>query len=137
LAEHGPEVRVQERQGLLWFDTKPISVNLQRRTPSDTLKNLEDTTMTLTPLTLRAKNRLRDHTLEISREGIFNGQPAVLTHCIDHGCGWAGWFTDAGMVLTECTSAASCELLLGVRDRITCSVAQVSRPLGVRVVSPW
>ena len=48
--------------------------------------------MTLTPLTLRAKNRLRDHTLEISREGILNGQSAVLTHCIDHGCGWTGLF---------------------------------------------
>ena len=48
--------------------------------------------MTLTPLILRAKNRLRDHTLEITREGIFNGQLAVLTHCIDHGCGWTGWF---------------------------------------------
>ena len=34
LAEHGPEVRVQEHQGLLWFDTKPISVKLQRRTRS-------------------------------------------------------------------------------------------------------
>ena len=42
LAEHGPEVRVQERHGLLWFDTRPISVNLQRRTPSDTAENLED-----------------------------------------------------------------------------------------------
>ena len=57
--------------------------------------------MTLTPLTLRAKNRLRDHPLEISRVGIFNGQPAVLTHCTDPGCGWTGWFTDAEMVLTD------------------------------------
>ena len=44
LAEHGAAVRVQERRGLLWFDTKPVSVNLQRSTPSDPVsaENLED-----------------------------------------------------------------------------------------------
>ena len=33
LAEHGPTVRVQKRRGLLWFNTRPMSVKLQRRTP--------------------------------------------------------------------------------------------------------
>ena len=53
--------------------------------------------MTFTPLSARAKNRLREHTLEVVRSGIFQGQPAILTRCTDHGCGWTGWFTDTEM----------------------------------------
>ena len=53
--------------------------------------------MTFTPLTRRATSRLREHTLEISREGIFRGQRAILTRCTDSDCGWTGWFTDTEM----------------------------------------
>ena len=53
--------------------------------------------MTLTPLTGRAKSRLREHSLEVSRRGYFRGQPAVLTYYTDAGCGWIGWFTDSEM----------------------------------------
>ena len=58
--------------------------------------------MTFTPLTARTKNRLREHTLEVVRSGIFQGQQAILTRCVDASCDWTGWFTD-----TEMSHAAS------------------------------
>lgn len=53
--------------------------------------------MTFTPLTARATNRLREHTLELVRLGIFQGQHAILTRCPDHDCRWTGWFIDTEM----------------------------------------
>ena len=47
----------------------------------------------LTARSRRAKNRLAEHRLVMVRHGTFNGQPAVLTRCVDGGCGWLGWFT--------------------------------------------
>ena len=55
--------------------------------------------MALTPLTTRAKNRLREHTLEVVRSGIFQNQHAILTRCTDPECGWTGWFSDSEMNL--------------------------------------
>jgi len=42
--------------------------------------------MTFTPLTARAKNRLREHILEVVRSGSFHGQHAILTRCTDPDC---------------------------------------------------
>ena len=47
----------------------------------------------LTARTRRAKNRLAEHHLVVVRQATFNGQPAVLTRCVNSGCGWLGWFT--------------------------------------------
>ena len=53
--------------------------------------------MGFTPHTRRATNRLAEHNLVIVRQGVFQGQPAVLTRCTEPGCGWTGWFTPAEM----------------------------------------
>ena len=57
--------------------------------------------MTFIALTARAKNRLREHTLEVVRTGIFQGQQAILTRCADPECRWTGWFTDTEMHHTK------------------------------------
>ena len=57
--------------------------------------------MTLTPLTSRAKNRLREHDLQVIRSGVFQGQHAILTRCADPDCRWTGWFTDTEMHHTK------------------------------------
>lgn len=50
--------------------------------------------MNLHARSARAKNRLREHALEVvpSSEN-FQGQSAVLTRCTDENCNWTGWFT--------------------------------------------
>ena len=53
--------------------------------------------MTVTSLSTRAKNRLREHTLEVVRSGIFQSQHAILTRCTDPECDWTRWFTDTEM----------------------------------------
>jgi hypothetical protein len=57
----------------------------------------------LGPKSARAKNRTRDHTLEVVRRGVLDGVPAVLTRCTDRKCpnivkdgaAWSGWFTQS------------------------------------------
>ena len=55
----------------------------------------------LTARSRRAKNRLREHDLQVIRSGVFQGQHAILTRCADPDCRCTGWFTDAEMVLTD------------------------------------
>ena len=58
--------------------------------------------MEFTAHTRRATNRLTEHTLVVTRRGVFQGSPAVLTRCVDTDCpnitrdgsAWTGWFTD-------------------------------------------
>ena len=62
---------------------------------------LEAESMMLTARSRRAKNRLAEHRLVLVRRGTFNGQPAVLTRCVDGGCGWLGWLTAEEVRLTD------------------------------------
>ena len=63
----------------------------------------------LRPRSARARNRLRDHTLEVVRHGTLEGASAVLTRCTDRDCpniakdgtAWSGWFTDTEIDLQE------------------------------------
>ena len=65
--------------------------------------------MEFTPHTRRAFNRLNEHTLVVTRRGMFQGSLAVLTRCVDTDCPnvnrdgarWAGWFTDSELCVAE------------------------------------
>lgn len=47
----------------------------------------------------RARSRFREHTLTLERTGAFRGERAVLTRCVEQGCGWLGWFTAAELTV--------------------------------------
>ena len=59
------------------------------------------------PKSARARNRLRDHRLELVRRGSLNGLPALLARCSDPDCpniakdgaAWTGWFTESEVEL--------------------------------------
>lgn len=59
-------------------------------------------TITITPKTKRAKERVKKHgeVMHLQRQGTFNGEPAVLVESLNAtwSCGkakhkWTGWFT--------------------------------------------
>ena len=62
--------------------------------------------MIFTPLAVRARNRLREHELEVVRTGIFQGEHATRTRCADHAGEWTVWFTETAMVLKPGTNKA-------------------------------
>ena len=65
--------------------------------------------MKSTAHTRRATNRLAEHTLVVTRRGVFQGSPAVLARCVDLDCPnilrdgapWTGWFTDEELHVDE------------------------------------
>ena len=62
--------------------------------------------MIFTPLAVGARNRLREHELEVVRTGIFQGEHATRTRCADHAGEWTVWFTETAMVLKPGTNKA-------------------------------
>ena len=65
---------------------------------------------------VRALNRLREHTLEVVRTGIFHGQHASLTRRTDDGCDWNGWFTDTEIRLAQPVPGTESILLMVSRQ---------------------